>query len=69
VLAVRSWSEAPSASAAFDGHEDEYLCYVIEPNLAGATAIADLFTAACDYGSAPSSASYRSGVKAYGSPQ
>jgi hypothetical protein len=55
--------------AAFDGHEDEYLCYVIEPNLAGATAIADLFTAACDYGSAPSSASYRSGVKAYGSPQ
>jgi lysophospholipase L1-like esterase len=28
---------------AFQGHEDEYLCYGIEPSLKGATVIADLF--------------------------
>lgn len=28
---------------AFAGHEDEYLCYSIEPSLKGATVIADLF--------------------------
>jgi lysophospholipase L1-like esterase len=32
--------------AAFDGHEDEYLCLEIEPTLEGATVIADLFYAA-----------------------
>ncbi len=30
----------------FRGHEQEYLCYDIEPSLKGATVIADLFTAA-----------------------
>ena len=33
-------------NAAFRGHEEEYLCYQIEPTLAGAKVIADLFRTA-----------------------